>query len=196
MTITNGYSTLAKIKAVHKITSTDATDDGVLEDMITHASRIIDGLTRRTFYARTETHYYDAPDGDSLFIDDDDLLAITTLTNGDASTIASTKYKLYPLNSLPKWEIRLLPSTGLYWTSTSSGDNDSAITVAGSWGYSSTTPADIEAACNDIVINAYHSRFGENTSGAATITGAGVVITPQDIPASAWTVIKTYRRAN
>lgn len=195
MTITNGYSTLAKIKAVMRITTTDATDDGVIEDMITQASRIIDAQTRRTFYARTETHTYDAPEGASLYIDDDDLLTITKLTNGDAVEIANTKYKLYPLNQTAKWEIRLLDSTGLYWSATSSGDNDGAISVAGTWGYSSTTPADIEAACNDIVINAYHRRFGENTSGAATITGAGVVITPQDIPASAWAVIKTYRRA-
>jgi len=196
MTITNGYTTLAKVKALLKITSTDNPDDVVIEDMITQASRIIDGQTRRTFYARSVTNYYDAPDGESLYIDDDDLLTITTLTNGDATTIASTKYKLYPLNSSPKWEIRLLESSGLYWTSTAAGDKDSAISIAGTWGYSATTPADIEAACNDIVINAYHRRFGENTSGAAIITGGGVVITPKDIPDSAWIIIKTYRRAN
>lgn len=196
MTITNGYTTLAKIKSALRITSTDATDDAVIEDMITQASRIIDAQTHRTFYARTETHYYDAPAGASLYIDDDDLLTITTLTNGDGSTIANTNYKLYPLNISPKWEIRLLGSSGVSWKPTASGDVNGAIAIAGTWGFSSTTPADIESACNDIVISQYHRRFGENTGGAATVTGAGVVITPQDIPSSAWTIISTYRRAN
>jgi len=45
-----------------------------------------------------------------------------------------------------------------------------------------------------MVTSAYHRRFGSNVEGAATITGAGVVITPQGIPKSAWDVIKTYRK--
>jgi hypothetical protein len=194
MTITNGYTTLADVKALLRVTSTDATDDGVMEELITQASRIIDGETRRTFYARSETKYFDTPEGVSLFIDNDDLLTITTLTNGSGTVITSAKYKLYPLNSSPKYEIRLLGSSGVYWEYTSSGDADSAITIAGTWGYASSAPADITGACNDIVVTAYHKRFGENVTGAATVTGAGVVITPKDIPDAAWKTLKRYMR--
>lgn len=194
MTITNGYTTLAKLKPLMNITSTSTTDDTAIEDMITQASRIIDQNTLRTFYARTETHYYDTPSGASLLIYDDDLLAITTLTNGNGVVITSSQYKLYPLNVSPKWEVRLLASSGISWHVSTAGDRDGAIAIVGSWGYSASTPADIEAACNDIVVTAYHKRYGENTTGAATITGAGVVITPKDIPDSAWKTIENYRR--
>ncbi len=194
MSISNGYTTLAKIKSLLRITTNDATDDSVLEDMITQASRIIDGETRRTFYARTETKYFDTPLGASLFIDGDDLLTITTLTNGSGTAISSASYKIYPLNGSPKYEIRLLASSGIYWEYTSVGDAEAAIALAGTWGYSSTTPADIEGACQDIVVGAYHKRFGENTVGAATVTGAGVVITPKDIPDAAWKTIQRYKR--
>ena len=41
----------------------------------------------------------------------------------------------------------------------------------------------------------YEQRFGENTGGVATVTGAGVVITPQGaIPKSAWQLIAPFIR--
>jgi hypothetical protein len=53
---------------------------------------------------------------------------------------------------------------------------------------------DIVLACQMIVKNLYHNRFGQNTTGVATITGAGVVISPEDIPASALAILKNYER--
>lgn len=196
MTITNGYTTLAAQKAAMIPNgATNTADDGVIESMITQASRIFDGETLRTFYARTETHYYDCPaDGRTLDILDDDLLTVTTLTNGDGSVITSTTYALRPRNTTAKNQIVLnLLGTTLFTISTTTGTED-AISVLGTWGYSSTTPADVEAAVIDIVTNAYHRRFGVNTEGAATVTGSGVVITPRDIPDSAWRTIARYRR--
>jgi hypothetical protein len=54
---------------------------------------------------------------------------------------------------------------------------------------------DIELACRMIVKNLYHNRFGQNTTATATITGAGVVLAPEDIPASAMSILKVYTRA-
>ena len=77
MAIINGYATLAEFKALLGITSTNATDDSIIEDCIEAASRYIDGKTRRTFYARTETRYFSVPDGGERQLDlDDDLLTI------------------------------------------------------------------------------------------------------------------------
>jgi len=53
---------------------------------------------------------------------------------------------------------------------------------------------DIVLACQMIVKNLYHNRFGQNTTGAATITGAGVVLAPEDVPASALMILKNYTR--
>lgn len=191
MTITNGYTTLVKVKALADITSTDATDDGYLEDLITQASRVIDNVTGRTFYARTETHYYDMPFSRELLVKDDDLLTVTSLTNGDGAVIPAAQYDLLPRNVSPKWAVRLKETSAYSWVSTSAGNIEGAITIAGTWGYSATTPADIESACNEIVVAAYHRRSGQNVTDT-TITSGGVVITPQGIPASARAILSRY----
>jgi len=51
----------------------------------------------------------------------------------------------------------------------------------------------IRMACMEIVKSAYSRRFGTNTTGTAIITGAGVVITPEEVPAFAWNIINTYK---
>ena len=194
MAITNGYCSLADIKGYLNITSTNTADDTVLENLVTSASRFIDSHTRRTFYARTETRYYSLPEFDTLWIDDDDLLTITTLTNGDGTTIASTAYTLTPANSTPKYAIKLKTSSGIYWQPASTGEITDIIGIAGTWGYSSTTPADIQQACLEIVSNEYRKRNGQNESSSATITAAGVVLSPVGIPSSAREILNSYRR--
>jgi len=193
MTITNGYATLAEVKAYIDTDSTDAGDDAVIEDMVEMASRLIDRLTLRTFYARTETHYFDYCGGRGLEMDDD-LLTVTTLTNGDDDTIASTEYNLLPFNRSPKREIRLKQSSTEGWEIDTDGNSEGVISVVGTWGYATAAPADIKHACVAIVVSAYHKRFGQNVEGVAQVTAAGVVITPQDIPKEAWTIINPYRK--
>jgi len=195
MAITNGYITLAEFKADERITTSDTTDDAVIEDIIEGASRFIDTYTGRTFYARTETHYYDSPDSEyDLWINDDDLLTVSSITNGDGTTVSSDSYKLLPLNKSPKYMIYLKPSSNLVWTFDNNGEALGAITVAGTWGFSATAPDDIKRACMMISASEYHKRFGENTSAAATITGAGVVITPQGTPKGAIDILQKYKR--
>jgi hypothetical protein len=193
MTITNGYATLAEVKAYIDTASTNAGDDAVIEDMVEMASRLIDTLTLRTFYARTETHYFNYS-GERGLIMDDDLLTVTTLTNGDDEIIASTEYNLLPFSRSPKHEIKLKQSSTYGWSIDTDGNTEGVISVVGTWGYSTTAPADIKHACISIVISAYHKRYGQGLDGTAQITSMGVVITPNDIPKEAWTIINPYRR--
>jgi len=53
MAITNGYCTLAEVKAALRLT--DSTDDTLLENAIEGASRRIDGYTGRWFYKSSST---------------------------------------------------------------------------------------------------------------------------------------------
>jgi len=53
MAITNGYATLAEVKAVLRIT--DSTDDVLLENEIESASRRVDGYCGRFFYQTSST---------------------------------------------------------------------------------------------------------------------------------------------
>jgi hypothetical protein len=46
----------------------------------------------------------------------------------------------------------------------------------------------------EIANNAYRRRFGESSGGTATVTAAGVVISPRDVPAMAAEFIATYRQ--
>lgn len=202
MTITNGYASLTEFKALPEITSTDATDDAYIEDLIERASRAIDVYCGQWFYAATQTRYFNTPKGRELELDAP-LLTITTLTNGDASTIASSEYKLWPLNGPHKTHIKLLPSSATIWELSTASDHEGAISVAGTWGYvdrSATDPESMAAilntndACLSIALSAYKKRYGVGTEGVATVTGAGVVITPRGIPADAKLLLDPYRR--
>jgi hypothetical protein len=197
MAVVNGYCSLAEFKSFARITSTDATDDGVIEDMIEAASRYIDDLTGRQFYASTETRLFSIPRGDNyreLWFDKD-LLTISTLTNGDAVVIASTQYNLLPRNETPKFALRLKESSSVAWEDDSSGNTEFVISVAGTWGYSSSAPDDIKELALEIARNLYKSRFGENAEAVSTITAAGVVVTPKAMPSWGKDVIARYRRA-
>ncbi len=62
-----------------------------------------------------------------LFWMDDDLLTITTLTNGDTTVITSTYYDLLPKNDSPKYAIQLKESSPYYWEVDANGDDDFVI---------------------------------------------------------------------
>ena len=188
------YASITDFKAYARITSTDTTDDGVIGDILESASKLIDTETRRTFYARVETRLYDVPKTDTLYIEDDDLLTVTTLTNGDSTVLTTTDYILLPANSYPKYAIKLKDSSTYSWKEDSSGNSEQAISILGTWGYSSSAPADIKEACLEIATAFYHRRFGENMATESTMTTGGVIVTPRDIPASARSIIANYAR--
>lgn len=194
MAITNGYCTLAEFKAyaIPKA-GADAGDDAVLEDLIEAASRFIDGQTGRTFYARTETREFDIPEGRELRLDDD-LISVTTLTNGDGDTISSDDYVLLPANLAVKRAIKLKAGSAEIWELDSDGNAEQVISVAGSWGRYSSAPDDIKQATLAIARAANNRRAGQNTEGKARITAAGMVVEPIDVPEYAWRVIRRYAR--
>lgn len=55
--------------------------------------------------------------------------------------------------------------------------------------------ADIKNACMEIVNGLFHRRTGQNITGIAEVTAAGVVITPQDVSSFARDIIQNYTRA-
>jgi len=200
VTITNGYTTLADIKTLLRITTTDADDDAVLEALITQSSRLFDGETARRYYttAADETRTYQAePDGVLCFVDD--IVSITTLKTDDdgdrvyETTWATTDYDTKPdnaaLNGYPPMWLEIAPNGRYTFPTQSRG-----VQLVGKFGYSTSAPADVRQAVEDIAVTAYKRRFGENTESAATVTAAGVVLTPRDIPMSAWRVINRYRK--
>lgn len=194
MAITNGYTTLAAVKDRLDIDLAANANDALLEDMITQTSRGIDRITGRTFYPRTETHLYSVPAGRDLVIDDDDLLTIATLTNGDSEVLTTADYYLYPRNTTPKWAVILKQSSTKTWNEDTSGNSEGVISIVGTWGYSATTPEPIANACIEAVIAVYRRRFGNNTAEGAVITPSGTIITPSGWPKSVLQVLQGYMR--
>jgi hypothetical protein len=99
MPITNGYATLADVKAAMRII--DTVDDDLLELAIDAASRQIDGHCERVFYQTTTTRVFSALDG--FLTEVDDLFDVTEIkTSSDGSgfdtTWSGSDYQLEPLN--------------------------------------------------------------------------------------------------
>ncbi len=192
------YITLAEFKSYAKIVSVDGIDDAVISALISGASLYIDKFTGRRFSSNTETHLFDVPTGrdrNILFLDDD-LLSITTLTNGDSTVITSGYYNLLPLNKSPKYAIRLKDSSSYAWEPTSSGDYVGAISVAGAWGYAATAPADIKTACYEISMAAYKRRSTIGSNQAPSVmTPAGLIIQPEDVSKQVVQILRGYIRA-
>jgi len=101
MAVTNGYCTLADLKAALRIN--DSMDDTLMELAIESASREIDGYTERVFYSTSATRIY-APQNIYL-VETDDIISVTSVkTSTDGltfdQTLASTDYQLEPLNGI------------------------------------------------------------------------------------------------
>jgi len=115
LAITNGYCTLADVKAALRIS--DAVDDALLENSVNAASRMIDQYCNRYFYSGSagEIRYYKANDGFTCWIDD--AISVTELKTSSTdpliydTTWAAEDYQLLPANRIANGAY--YPITGL-----------------------------------------------------------------------------------
>lgn len=154
MAITNGYATLAQLKAALRIT--DSVDDSLLETSIESASRQIDGACERVFYSTSGSRVYRPTD--SFTCEIDDLSSLTTLktsSRGDGVfdiTWTATDRQLEPLNGLSGGSYRpfdLIRAIGEYlfplWDPKSVNNYEATVQVTGVFGWT-TVPTDIKQA--------------------------------------------------
>jgi hypothetical protein len=149
--ITNGYCSLAQIKAALRIPSGDSIDDALLEMAVESASRMIDSECDRNFYAVTDTR--DFVPSDSLTVDTDDLTAITSVKLDDSGdltfliTLQTSDYQSEPVNqrvsgnAFPIYRLRmigdyLLPLWG----------KQATVRIAGTYGFT-PVPTQVTQAC-------------------------------------------------
>ena len=149
MAITNGYCTLAELKAALRVQ--DAIDDSLLELAIESASREIDGYCERQFYSTSATRVY-APTN-VYTLNTDDIVSVTTLkTSADGVTYNTTwttsDYQLEPLNGvagglvMPYTRIRavgnyLLPA----WATGTMYALEASVQIVGVFGWSAIPTA-------------------------------------------------------
>jgi len=168
-------------------------DDTLLTELITRAQAIIDRWTGRTFEAATDTtRRFDAtdPSGGALFFGAD-LCAITSIVNGDGTTLALTDYVTLPRNTTPYYGIALKRLGGVLWTYTT--DPENAIAVTGKWAYSTTAPADIAGACVRLAAYMYRQKDNAGELDRAIVAGNATIL-PGQIPNDVMLTLRPYRR--
>lgn len=138
MTARNAYAALSEYKAYvvarGQTSSTDATDDEVINNLLEQASRYIDDETGRAFYPFIQARVYSAPNSLELCVYED-LLEVITLTNGDSTVVPSTEYYLVEKNLSPAYAIKINDISIYKWTSDTQGSLENVISVNGIWGY-------------------------------------------------------------
>lgn len=146
MALVNAYTSVTALKT-RLGDIPDDVDDAALEQVINAASRMIDGMTGRTFYPATDTRYYAPLSYTTLPVPD--LLSITTIkTDEDAdgvyeTTIAADAYDLTSAGEgFAVLRIRPASYSEVYFPLTLR-----SVEITGTWGAAETTPPDIEEAC-------------------------------------------------
>jgi hypothetical protein len=144
--ITNGYCTLAEVKAALRIT--DSIDDSLLETAVESASRLVDGFAGRNFYSAGTAVRYFTPE-DRIVCEIDDLISLTSLeVSADLDgvfdqTWTSSDYQLEPLNGkvdgLTGWPATRIRAVGDYIYGTNIGE--ASVKVTGVWGWSAVPVA-------------------------------------------------------
>ena len=146
MAITNGYCTLAEVKAALRIT--DSIDDSLLETAVESASRLVDGFAGRNFYSNGSAVRLFTPE-DRIVCEIDDLISLTSLEVSEDldavfdQTWAATDYQLEPLNGradgLTGWPSTRIRAVGDYIFGTNIGE--ASVKVTGVWGWSAAPVA-------------------------------------------------------
>ena len=174
----------------------ETTEDSLFEEAIEDAQEYIESQTHRRFRSVTDTRYYSKAainPTDSRVLDlDDDLISITTLTNGDAdgTAIAAASYVLLPRNGAPPYhQIQLLTDVSDYWQF----DTDYWVSVLGAWGYSTVPPHDIRRACTALAAYFYRQKDAQMFDTTAVLE-SGALVVPQGIPATVDRIIERYKR--
>ena len=73
-------------------------------------------------------------------------------------------------------------------------DSDDEISIAGTWGYSATPPADIAHACVRLAAFLYRQKDTSADIDRPLMTGDGVTIMPSAIPQDVKSILDNYRR--
>lgn len=193
MAITNGYCTLADLKAVLRIV--DNVDDTILEARIGEASRAIDTYCDRRFYAdgTATARTYVAIDDELIHVDDISStsgLVIKTDSAGDgtyATTLTSTQYQLEPLNAIAKGNpIRSIRTVGLQFPTRQA---PAGVQVTAKWGWPSV-PSPVTSAC--ILLAGRLVKRGDSLLGVAGFGDLGA-ITVRAIDPDVERMLRPYR---
>ena len=191
------YISVAELKTYLDISGTG--DDGLLGALIDSAGAAIDAHTHRSFEATTATRYYERKDLDDrgfMLMLGDDLISVTTLTNGDSAgtAIPATEYWLVDASGRraagpPYHGIRLKIDSTYSWEF----DTDYWVSVLGTWGYCTDPPKNIKHACKRLAAY-YYAQKDAQVFDVTAVPEAGVITVPQGMPRDVKILLEPYVR--
>jgi hypothetical protein len=165
MAITNGYCSLAEIKAAARIPVSDTQDDTLLELSVEAASRAIDGHTGRHFYqSGTATRYY-VPTS-TIVCGIDDVAGIATVAISSAAdgvydiTLGAADLQYEPLNrrvaglAFPSTRLRMIGDYSFPTT----WDGEATVRVQANFGFGTAVPTEIKQAAI-VLASRFYKRF-------------------------------------
>lgn len=201
------YATLAELRRTLTSAGTvlPTADDDLLTIYLADAQLMIDGFCHRTFEASADsTKYFDALqdvitlDGArspnrTLWLAGLDLCAITSITNGDGTTISASNYVTEPRGgATPFYAITLKSGADVAWTYDDSPE--AAIAIVGRWAYSTSADALIRGACLSLAAWAYRQRSSSSDADRPLLTGDGATILPTALPKHVYQRLAERRR--
>jgi hypothetical protein len=170
MAITNGYATLAEIKAYMSIS--DTTDDSLLENLVESASRSIDRIANRRFYldATASARLYRAYSNIFVFVDDigsTSGLIVKTDEDGNGTysktLTLNTDFILDPLTSQslnrPFTQLTMVSNTESWpiFPGITSNGLRPGVQVTAKWGWPAV-PDDLNMACLILTADLYKRK--------------------------------------
>lgn len=174
------YCQIAEIKEVGRLNITSSQYDATLSMLVETASRWIDrymGVRPHTFAPEEEkTLYFNSNQTFGRYLRmGESLLTLTSVTNGDASSISLANIRLHPRNEEFSWQLEL--DTSVNWSTSFDGD----IAVTGKWGYSAYPPI-IVAECTRMLASWLFKRYQAALQDATANYDLGEVIYGEAVP--------------
>jgi hypothetical protein len=204
MAITNGYCTLAEVKAALRIGTADTVDDALLENCVGAASRLIDGYCNRQFWAvssatprvfQANNEYW--TDCDDFYTTDSFVLKTSSFADGNFDTTWQTSdYQLEPLNGVLDgltWSYDKIRAVGdyLFPTVNANYGEQALVQVTAKWGWASV-PEPVKQAC--IIQSSRIFKRYDSPLGVAGFGDLGAIRVSRFLDPDMAQLVEPYRR--
>lgn len=185
---------ISKERVKEELEISGSSDDALINMLIAEAQQVIESETGRKFEASADsTMTLDAiadVHGSDLWLPYD-LCAITSVTNGDSTTVSSSEYVTSPRNETPYYKLTIRSDADIAWTYSDYPEN--AISIVGRWAYSKIPPFDI-VRCMVRLVGYYLQQRKTGDYDVLVFPDAGVVKKPVGIPSDVERLLVRYRR--
>ena len=197
------YATIADFKAYKRgFGDASSDDDALITSILARVQASIDKYCHRTFEASGDTTRYrdavadvgkDSAEARRTLYLDTDLCQITSITNGDGTTVSASNYITLPVNHSPFYAIRLKTNSSIAWTYDDTPEN--AIAIVGRHAWSIEAPDDVVHWT--LRLSAWVYEQSTNYDGGVDrpmVSPDGVLRLPMAWPKDVLDGLKGYRR--